>query len=165
MDSPFFPSTLSINSFTISLTPFFASVNHFDQLRSLSTHTQYKQTYFNTAIMRSATLLALLPLAIAAPFQNAKRDRPAPVVVPRGGNAIDGKYIVRMKADAISASVESAISSIKADADYTYSTGFNGFAASIEAEELEKLRDDPNVSSPSHLLPSLVVLFGFADMK
>jgi subtilisin family serine protease len=95
--------------------------------------------------MRSATLLALLPLAIAAPFQNAKRDRPAPVVVPRGGNAIDGKYIVRMKADAISASVESAISSIKADADYTYSTGFNGFAASIEAEELEKLRDDPNV--------------------
>lgn len=97
--------------------------------------------------MRSATLLSLLPLAMAAPFtsNNMKRDRPAPVIIPRGGNHIDGKYIIRMKSDSATTAVESAISAIKADADYTYTLGFSGFAATLDDDELEKMQTDPNV--------------------
>lgn len=93
--------------------------------------------------MRASTLLALLPLAMAAP---SKRASPAPVIVPRGGKAISDKYIVRMKSDSISTAVTSAVDSIEADADYTYSRGFNGFAASLTEKELEGLKNDPNVS-------------------
>ena len=96
--------------------------------------------------MRAATLLSLIPLAAAAPHMTAKRDSPAPVLIPRGGNHIDGKYIVRMKKDVVgTAAVTSAISSIKADADYEYKTGFSGFAATLEAAELESLRNNPSV--------------------
>jgi hypothetical protein len=38
------------------------------------------------------------------------------------------------------------IESIEADADYTYSKGFGGFAASLKDDELNKLKHDPNVS-------------------
>jgi hypothetical protein len=113
-----------------------------------------KVIYINTANMRAATLLSLIPLAAAAPHMTAKRDSPAPVLIPRGGNHIDGKYIVRMKKDVVgTAAVTSAISSIKADADYEYKTGFSGFAATLEAAELESLRNNPSVSlasSPTH---------------
>ena len=91
--------------------------------------------------MRAATLLALVPMAAALPSVH----RQAPVLVPRGGNQIEGKYIVRMKSNSVSASVESAISSIAAEADYTYARGFTGFAASLTPEELEKLKNNPNV--------------------
>lgn len=91
--------------------------------------------------MRASTLLALVPLAAAAPSVR----HPAPVLVPRGGNHIDGQYIVRMKKDSISTAVESAISSIAAGADYTYQRGFSGFAAKLTDEELEKLKNDPSV--------------------
>ncbi|KHN98377.1 subtilisin-like protease [Metarhizium album ARSEF 1941] len=92
--------------------------------------------------MKVSTLLAALPVAMAAP---AKRSFPAPVLVPRDAQLIEGKYIVKMKTDARLASVPSAISSIAADADHTYSQFFHGFAASLTADELAKLRSDPNV--------------------
>jgi len=92
--------------------------------------------------MRAATLLALLPFAAAAP---SKRSSPAPVIAPRGASLIEGKYIVRMKSDAISTASESAISSIEADADYHYKQGFQGFAASLTPKEVEKMQNDPNV--------------------
>lgn len=96
--------------------------------------------------MRASTLLALVPLAAAAPYNtHAKREHPAPVVVPRGGQQIDGKYIVRMKKDAVNAAVSSAISSIKAEADFEYAKSFRGFAATLDADELELLKQDPNV--------------------
>lgn len=95
--------------------------------------------------MRASTLLALLPLAMAAP-STVKRSSPAPLIAPRGASVIDGKYIVKFKKDVVTAStVNDAITSIKADADYTYSNRFNGFAASLTDEELEKLRNDPKV--------------------
>ncbi|KAG5957683.1 hypothetical protein E4U58_005710 [Claviceps cyperi] len=92
--------------------------------------------------MKISTLLALLPLAMAAP---ARRASPAPVVVPRGVRLVEGKYIVKMKGDSNIQSVSSALSSIKAHADHTYTHSFHGFAASLSPDELEKLRQDPNV--------------------
>ncbi|KAJ4256100.1 hypothetical protein ACHAPJ_007441 [Fusarium lateritium] len=92
--------------------------------------------------MRSATLLALLPFALAAP---ARRDEPAPILRPRGVKLVDGKYIVKMKSGVKTASVSTTVSSIEADADYTYTNSFSGFAASLKDDELEKLKNDPNV--------------------
>lgn len=92
--------------------------------------------------MRSAALLTLLPLALAAP---AKRASPAPVLVPRGAQVVDGKYIVRMKGEVKGEAVSSAVSSIEADADHTYSHAFHGFAASLTAEELARLQENPDV--------------------
>ncbi|KJZ71263.1 hypothetical protein HIM_09336 [Hirsutella minnesotensis 3608] len=92
--------------------------------------------------MRSAALLALLPLALAAP---AKRSSPAPVLVPRNAQAVEGRYIVRMKGGAKGESVVNAVSSIAANADHTYSHTFHGFAASLTAKELEDLKGNPDV--------------------
>jgi hypothetical protein len=94
--------------------------------------------------MRSSTLLALLPLAMAAP--PAKRDSPAPLLAPRGAQLITDKWIVKIRGDAATTATESAISSIAADADYVYKTNFRGFASTLTAEELKKLQNDPNVS-------------------
>ncbi|KAF4970333.1 hypothetical protein FSARC_2589 [Fusarium sarcochroum] len=92
--------------------------------------------------MRSATLLALLPFALAAP---SRRAEPAPILRPRGVKLVDGKYIVKMKSGIKAASVSTTVSSIEADADYTYTKSFSGFAASLKDDELEKLKNDPNV--------------------
>ncbi len=95
--------------------------------------------------MRSATLLALLPLAMAAP--SIRRASPAPLVTPRGAQLVEGKYIIKFKNEVGTESVSSAIASIEADADYVYNSGkFNGFASSLTKEELESLQNDPNVS-------------------
>lgn len=95
--------------------------------------------------MRSATLLALLPMAMAAP-STTKRSSPAPLITPRGADLVEGKYIVRMNKDSVSTAVSSAVSSIAASADYTYAKAFSGFAASLTEKELEALRNDPNVA-------------------
>ncbi|KAG5982077.1 hypothetical protein E4U55_002312 [Claviceps digitariae] len=75
----------------------------------------------------------------------AKRAPPAPVVVPHGVRLVEGKYIVKMKGGSSIQSLTSAISSIKARADHTYSHSFRGFAASLSPTELKILRQDPNV--------------------
>ncbi|RYP33240.1 hypothetical protein DL767_004852 [Monosporascus sp. MG133] len=100
--------------------------------------------------MRSATLLALLPLAMAAPG-GVKRDSPAPLVKPRGAELVEGKYIVKMKNTVSTASVDSAIASVAADADYVYKNGkFQGFASSLTDAEVEALQNDPNVEFIEH---------------
>ncbi|KAI1075303.1 peptidase S8/S53 domain-containing protein [Whalleya microplaca] len=94
--------------------------------------------------MRTAALLSLLPLVLAAP--SAKRAQPAPVIKPRAAQLIDGKYIVKMKADAQAGSLESSIKAVTSDADFVYnSNSFKGFASSLTADELESLQNDPNV--------------------
>lgn len=96
--------------------------------------------------MHAAALLALLPLALAAP---QKRDALAPLILPRQSQAVPGKYIVKMKNGARQGSVTNAVSSIQAEADFTYSRGFRGFAASLSPEEVQKLRLNPDVSHAS----------------
>ncbi|KAH9987999.1 peptidase S8/S53 domain-containing protein [Xylariaceae sp. FL0662B] len=94
--------------------------------------------------MRTATLLSLLPLALAAP--SAKRAQPTPIIRSRAAQLVDGKYIVKMKADAQAGSLESSIKAVASDADFVYNSNkFKGFASSLADDELQALRDDPNV--------------------
>lgn len=83
-------------------------------------------------------------MALAAP-STVKRDAPAPVIAPRNAKLIEDKYIIKFKKDSISTAVSSAISAIAAEADYTYSKSFAGFAATLTKAELEKLQNDPSV--------------------
>ncbi|KAI2778684.1 subtilisin-like protein [Daldinia loculata] len=93
--------------------------------------------------MRTAAALALLPLALAVP---SKRATPAPVIKPRGAQLVDGKYIVKMKADAKAESIQSSIQSVASDADFVYNTNkFKGFASSLSEEELEALKNNADV--------------------
>ncbi|KAI1763090.1 peptidase S8/S53 domain-containing protein [Hypoxylon sp. FL1150] len=93
--------------------------------------------------MRTTGALALLPLALASPL---KRATPAPVIKPRGAQLINGKYIVKMKAEAQVDSVQSSIQSVSSDADFVYnSSKFKGFAGSLSAEELEALQNNDDV--------------------
>uniref|UniRef100_A0A8H7NJL0 Peptidase S8/S53 domain-containing protein n=1 Tax=Bionectria ochroleuca TaxID=29856 RepID=A0A8H7NJL0_BIOOC len=89
--------------------------------------------------MRSSLLLAALPLAVASPV------RQAPLYTRDGEDAIEGKYIVVMKAGAQVSSVDSAVGSIAANADYVYNN-LGGFSASLTDAEVESLRNDPSVS-------------------
>jgi hypothetical protein len=94
--------------------------------------------------MRTAVVLASLPLALAIP---AKGAQPAPLLKPRGVQLIDGKYIVKLKHTAIDGALSSAMSTLSSDADYVYNTGkFKGFASGLTAGELDALRNDDNVS-------------------
>lgn len=94
--------------------------------------------------MHTAILLALLPLAFAAP--SAKRAVPAPVLKPRGATLIDGKYIVKFKSEANSSAMGIAMQSFSANAEHVYNTGaFSGFSSSLSAKELETLQNDDSV--------------------
>lgn len=87
--------------------------------------------------MRLATFSTLLPLALAVP------SRRAPLFTRDEGFA--GKYIVKVKTDgSVSASINSAISSIAAKADHIYHN-VGGFSATLSPEEVEILRDHPSV--------------------
>ncbi|KAK1999100.1 subtilase [Colletotrichum falcatum] len=93
----------------------------------------------------AATLLALLPLAaVAAP---SKRSQPAPLIQPRGATLVANKYIVRLKDDAVTGALQSVMSTFSASADHVYSFGSNlrGFASTLNATEVERLQNDPNV--------------------
>ncbi|KAI3329088.1 proteinase T-like protein [Xylariaceae sp. AK1471] len=95
--------------------------------------------------MRSATLWALVPLALAAP---SKRSSPAPVHVPRstGSNLIEGKYIVKMYENAVTESIHRTMSAVTAEPDHIYDVpGFKGFASALTAEEVENLQNHPDV--------------------
>ncbi|VUC37039.1 unnamed protein product [Clonostachys rosea] len=85
--------------------------------------------------MRSTTLLSLLPLALAAPATRA------PLYTRE--EAIEGKYIVKVKNGA-SASINSAIASIASNADHVYKN-LGGFSATLTAEEVETLRNNPDI--------------------
>lgn len=96
--------------------------------------------------MRVEALLALLPLVAAAPHKRA------PLHIPRDVDLIEGKFIVKFKEPKEgSVSIQSlgeAVTSITSHADYLYDN-IGGFASSLTEEEIETLRNDPNVSFSS----------------
>lgn len=66
--------------------------------------------------MRFSHLLAVVPLALAAP--SFKR---APLITSRDAEVVEGKFIVKMKPSAGVSAASSAIQSIAADADLSTS--------------------------------------------
>ncbi|KAI8952899.1 subtilisin-like protease PR1K [Xylaria longipes] len=98
--------------------------------------------------MRSAAILAALPLALAVP---SNRASPAPLLKPRNGNVIEGKYIVKMKSSAGVEILEAHKNLVASKVDYTYNSNqFTGFAASMTAEEVEALQNMPDVEYIEH---------------
>ncbi|KAI0477246.1 subtilisin-like protein [Xylariaceae sp. FL0804] len=93
--------------------------------------------------MRSAAVLSLLPLALAAP---AKRAEPAPLLVPRGQNLIADQYIVKLYDDAEMSDLDSTLKPYNADAKHSWGTkGFKGFATTLDAEALAELQNHAQV--------------------
>ncbi|KAK0755164.1 peptidase S8/S53 domain-containing protein [Schizothecium vesticola] len=98
-------------------------------------------------MMYTSTLLALLPLALAAPAPAGPLDRRAPIIQPRGVDIIPGKYIVKLKDGSNNAALEKAIATLtKATAKYVYSNDkFKGFASDLDDLTLDILRRLPQV--------------------
>lgn len=89
--------------------------------------------------MRCSLVLALASLAFAAP---------APLIeTADSSRRIPHKYIVKLK-DVVSRSArDETLSLLSSTADQVYDGGiFNGFAATLETEELELLRNHSDVS-------------------
>ena len=86
--------------------------------------------------MRLELILAtILPLALAAP-----------VLKPRAGHAIPGKYIVKMKNDALQDVVEEALKFLSKGPDHVYGFGkYKGFSAEIADDIVDLLSNLPFV--------------------
>ncbi|KAI0969258.1 subtilisin-like protease PR1K [Xylaria arbuscula] len=98
--------------------------------------------------MRSAVILAALPLALAAP---SKRASPAPLLKPRNADIIEGKYIVKMKSSSTVEVLEAHKNLVSNKVDYTFNSHkFTGFAVSMTAEEVEALQNMPDVEYIEH---------------
>ncbi|KAI0129549.1 peptidase S8/S53 domain-containing protein [Xylariales sp. AK1849] len=96
--------------------------------------------------MKVAAILALVPLAFAAPTERAKRaGGPAQLLVNRDANLIPGQYIIKMKDGISAASVDDAMTLFEGDAEHVWKTGFKGFAAKLDAAALENIQNHPEV--------------------
>lgn len=92
--------------------------------------------------MRTSILLAsVLSLAYAAPVTND-----APVIAARAGHAIPGKYIVKMKNDAVSDIINKALAFLDKDPDHVYEFGnYKGFAGELSDNIVKLLQKLPGV--------------------
>ncbi|CBX91628.1 similar to subtilisin-like serine protease PR1A [Plenodomus lingam JN3] len=87
--------------------------------------------------MKLSILLALLPVALALP---------APVIVPRAGSPIPGKFIVKMKNENLEELINSALKLLNKDPAHVYNFGgFGGFAAEMNDGLVQLLRNLPGV--------------------
>jgi hypothetical protein len=88
--------------------------------------------------MKLSLLLALLPVALALP---------APVIVPRAGAPIPGRWIVKMKNENLQNLIDVALKVLKKDPAHVYKfAGFGGFSADMADDIVELLRNLPGVS-------------------
>ncbi|KAK3326693.1 peptidase S8/S53 domain-containing protein [Apodospora peruviana] len=98
--------------------------------------------------MLVSTLLALLPLALAAPApvpDAGPIDKRAPIIQPRGVEIVPGKYIVKFKSGASEEAVTTAVGKLKKKADHVYKGAFKGFAGAIDGATLESIQSNPDV--------------------
>ncbi|KAH7135755.1 peptidase S8/S53 domain-containing protein [Dendryphion nanum] len=92
--------------------------------------------------MRFELLLAALPFALAAPTISPR----APLIVPRNGSPIPGKFIVKFKNDALNDIFERAVGFLKNGAEHKFEFGnFKGFSAEIDDSIVDLLRLLPGV--------------------
>jgi subtilisin family serine protease len=88
--------------------------------------------------MQLTLLLSLLPALAAA--------LPAPVLEPRAGTPIPGKYIVKLQNQNIQKFLETALSYLKKDPAHVYQFGnFGGFAAEMSDDIVKVLQNLPGV--------------------
>jgi hypothetical protein len=87
--------------------------------------------------MKLSVLLALLPLALAAP---------APMIVPRAGSPIPGRYIVKMQNQNFQELIDAALKLLRKDPAHVYGFGgFGGFAADMADDIVDLIRNLPGV--------------------
>lgn len=87
--------------------------------------------------MKLSLLLALLPAVLALP---------APVLIPRAGSPIPGKYIVKMKNGNLESLINNALKLLNKDPAHLYNFGgFGGFAAEMNDQVVQLLRNLPGV--------------------
>lgn len=88
--------------------------------------------------MQLTLLLSLLPALAAA--------LPAPVLEPRAGTPIPGKYIVKLQNQNLQTALEGALKLLKKDPAHVYQFGnFGGFAAEISDDIVKLLQNLPGV--------------------
>lgn len=94
--------------------------------------------------MKLSVLIALLPAVLALP---------APVIVPRAGTPIPGKFIVKMKNQNLENLINTALKLLKKDPAHVYKFGaFGGFAAEMSDDIVDLLRNLPGVGTSFILL-------------
>jgi subtilisin family serine protease len=85
--------------------------------------------------MRFELLLTLLPLALGAP-----------VITPRAGQVIPGKYIVKMKNGAVQDIVDEALKALAKEPEHVYGFGaYKGFAAEMADDIVDLISALPDV--------------------
>ncbi|KAH8892585.1 subtilisin-like protein [Thozetella sp. PMI_491] len=97
--------------------------------------------------MKSAVILALLPLVLASPVAvNKRAGGPAPILRPRDSKLLKGKYIVKLKTGSTVENVEETMTLFEGDANQVYTAeGFKGFAAALDDAALEAITNHPEV--------------------
>jgi hypothetical protein len=93
--------------------------------------------------MRFELFLAALPFALAAPTIQTR----APIILPREGHAVPGKWILKMKNDALGHLLEDIFTKLNKDPEHVYEFGkFKGFSAELSDNLVEVLSRMPGVS-------------------
>lgn len=88
--------------------------------------------------MQLTLLLSLLPVLAAA--------LPAPILEPRAGTPIPGKYIVKLQNQNLQTLLETALKVLKKDPAHVYQFGnFGGFAAEMSDDIVKLLQNLPGV--------------------
>lgn len=103
--------------------------------------------------MHVLSLLSMATLALTAPNMTRKRAEPAPLFKALDSNpsakAIPGRYLVRLSEAAEAPSIAQTHNAV-----HTYSSkGFKGFAADLDDDALEAVRNRPDVSHETCFCP------------
>ncbi|KAF2657879.1 subtilisin-like serine protease-like protein PR1A [Lophiostoma macrostomum CBS 122681] len=102
--------------------------------------------------MHLSILLAALPLAFAAP-----------IITPRAGQIIPGKYIIKLKNDAVQALASEALDLLDSEPEHKWDFGgFKGFGAEISDEIVEKIAALPGVE---YIEKDAIVQANFGDIE
>jgi len=97
-------------------------------------------------MLYSSALLALLPLAIAAPTTSGPIDKRAPIIQARSGQVIPGKYIVKLKDSAAESALNAVIAKLgKTKATHVFKGKFKGVASSLDDATLSAIQSLPDV--------------------
>jgi hypothetical protein len=93
--------------------------------------------------MRFELLIAALPFALAAPTIQTR----APIILPREGHAVPGKWILKMKNDALGNLLQDIFNLLNKDPEHIYGFGnFKGFSAELSDSLVDILSRMPGVS-------------------